>query len=419
MNKFSPYTTNEKNEVKFLPHKGQKRALKSRARFVLVLAGTQGGKTVMGPWWLLREMIIKGPGDYMVVGPNYPLMKKKVLPELLILFQSKLKIVEYRAADKIFHINKYGEKFLFGEEQDSSTQIFIGHAEDSESLESATAKAAWLDEPGQKRFKFASWEAILRRLSIHEGRALLTTTPYTLGWLKNELHDKEDGKEIKVINFDSISNPAFPKKEYEKRLASMPRWKFNMMYKGLFTRPEGMIYDCFEEHHKVKRFQIPSHWSIYAGMDFGGVNTAAVFLAHDPEADIYYLYRSYKAGGRTAKEHGEYIWEPQLKHVIGGTKSEQQWRDEFIHANLFVHEPPISDVEVGINRVYSMLKKNKLFIFDDIAGVIDELEQYARVLDDNDQPTEKIEDKNSYHYCDALRYIACDLMSDTEDIHIS
>ena len=35
---------------------------------------------------------------------------------------------------------------------------------------------------GQNGFRLASYEAILGRLSIHQGRVLLTSRPYTLGY---------------------------------------------------------------------------------------------------------------------------------------------------------------------------------------------------------------------------------------------
>jgi len=44
-------------------HPGQMRAWESKKRFVNVLAGTQSGKTALGPPWLLAEMLRKGPGD--------------------------------------------------------------------------------------------------------------------------------------------------------------------------------------------------------------------------------------------------------------------------------------------------------------------------------------------------------------------
>ena len=40
-------------------HPGQTRAHKSKARYVAVLAGSQGGKTCYGPHWLDREIRTK------------------------------------------------------------------------------------------------------------------------------------------------------------------------------------------------------------------------------------------------------------------------------------------------------------------------------------------------------------------------
>ena len=53
-------------------HPGQIRAWDSLKRFVCVFSGTQGGKTEMGPPWLLREIQLRGPGDYMIVTPTFP-----------------------------------------------------------------------------------------------------------------------------------------------------------------------------------------------------------------------------------------------------------------------------------------------------------------------------------------------------------
>lgn len=389
----NPITKKSDSKYVFKAHAGQWKALQSQARFILLLAGTQSGKTILGPIWLKNEIKEKGSGDYLVVAPNYPLMQKKVLPEFLKIFG---KFGNYQKADRIFQLDTGGIK----------ANIFFGHAQDPDSLESATAKAAWLDEAGQKKFKYGSWEAIIRRLSIHQGRALLTTTPYTLGWLKNELHDKADGEYIDLIQFDSRMNPAFPDEEYFRQKERMPTWKFNMMYRGMFTRPAGMIYDCFTPDHKVKRFSIPDDWERFLGLDFGGVNTVAVYLAKDPDSGKYYIYDSYKAGSRTAKQHAGEIKQGKAYTAYGGSWSEDQWRKEFKVGGLHIHKPPIKDVEVGIDRVYSMFKQDKLFIFDDLKAVISDVESYSRELDDEGEPTEKIEDKETFHYCDAIRYIS-------------
>ena len=44
-------------------------------------------------------------------------------------------------------------------------------------------------------------------------------------------------------------------------------------------------------------------------------------------------------------------------------------------------------------------------VFSDCKETIDDLETYSRVLDDNNEPTEKIEDQHSFHLADSLRYV--------------
>lgn len=402
-------------------HRGQWRAWTSEARHVLVLAGTQSGKTSWGPLWLYREIQRRGPGDYLVVAPSFPLLELKLRPEFMRLFDRQLRLGTYTGSPtKKFTFSEAGSKRTFGDRHDPNTptQVFFGHAGDPDSLESATVKAAWLDEAGQKKFKKASHDAIMRRLAIHRGRVLYTTTPYYIGWLKKELHDKADGLHIDVINFRSVDNPAFSREEYEERRATLPTWKFTMFYDGKFTRPAGLIYDVFDaDRHVVPRFDIPEHWPRFAGLDFGGINTAAVKIAQDPDEDVYYVYEEYHAGRLTAAGHVAALTACETTPITayGGAPSEQNWRDEYTQAGLAVHQPPVSEVEVGIDRVYALLKQDRLRFFDDLPGLVGtddtpgDMEAYARVLDEEGEPTEAIDAKSTWHRLDALRYICAHL----------
>ena len=390
-------------------HKGQVKAWNSTARYVVVLAGTQGGKTSFGPHWLYREIASKGPGDYMVVTPTFPLLELRTLPEFLHVFDVLLKLGEYIGSPvRKFTFSPDGCKRTFGVVPEQPTHVYFGYAADPESLESATAKAAWLDEAGQKRFKIGSWEAIQRRLSLARGRALITTTPYSLGWLKQQLWDrwKAGDKTIEVIHFDSTENPAFPREEFDEARARLPRWKFDMFYRAMFSRPAGLIYDSFNDACKVPRFAIPNEWPRFLGLDFGGVNMVGMFYAQEPSGRLY-AYREYKAGGRTSKEHATKLLEGELMMptCVGGSLSEGQWRNEFRAGGLPVREPDVKDVEIGIDRVYGAHKANQVYVFNDLIGYLDEKLSYARELDANGEPTEKIEDKETFHFMDAERYI--------------
>jgi hypothetical protein len=398
-------------KLRFNFHYGQALAWNATERFVAIVAGTQSGKTTFGPLWLRREISLAGPGDYLIAAPTDPLLQVKLIPAFRQLFEEYLKLGKFTESPRPkFTLSRAGERALFGSEQDVPTNVYFGYAAKPDSLESMTVKAAWLDEAGQPEFKSGSWDAILRRLSLSMGRVLITTTPYTVGhWLRRRVFDKRNDPQesIRVVQFKSLWNPEFPLAEWERAKRDLPRWKFRMMYHGEFAKPAGQIYDVFGEEHVVPRFAIPERWVRYAGIDFGGVNTAAVFLAERPEDKALFAYRVYHNGFRTAAQHAEELKrnEPRVPVFYGGAKSEAHYRLEYRAGGLLVKEPLVPEVEQGIDRVYAQLANVKLFVFDDLEPLLDEFDNYSRKTDSEGNVSELILDKNTYHHLDALRYI--------------
>ena len=386
-------------------HPGQRRAWDSPARFPVILAGTQGGKTVFLVEWLRREIATQGQGDYIAATATFPLLSLKLLPESLEVFRG---YGEYKEAARVFYFK-------------DGTRIIFASADNPESIESATAKGAICDEIGQRQFRREAWEAILRRLSLAQGRACLATTLYNYGWLKNEVYDraKAGDKDYEVVQFASTLNPAFPKAEFERARATMPAWKFDMFYRGQFARPAGLVYDAFnEETCKVKRFPIPRTWPRYVGHDFGGANPAAMFYAQDLATGYFYAYQEYRPGpGRSTAEHvAEFKQMTAGMTVIkraGGSHQEDEIRQGYTAQGWPIQEPKLRDVQAGIDRVYALHKLNKLFIFDDLMRYLDEKMSYSWKLNDRYEPTDEIEDKANYHLMDAERYILSDFSPET------
>jgi hypothetical protein len=427
-------------------HPGQLAAWDSEKRIVAIIAGGRSGKTSFAPLWLHREMRRKGPGDYLMAAPNYPLIDKAAGPEIQHIFGALLQLGEMTHGPWQFTISDAGAMKLWNVIPDRPARILFGHADDPQSLEAMSAKAAWLDEAGQNKFKLESWEAVRQRVSLDSGRILITSKPYNLGWMKQLIHDPwEDAKrqhpEIDVIRFDSTENPAFPPEELERARLELPLWKFNMQYRGLFSRPAGLIYSSFDEtRHKIPRIAIPPEWPRFLGLDFGGVNTAGVFFAEErvggKATGRLFAYREYKAGERSAAEHCYHLMkgdklnppEPRIPLCAGGSKSEGQWRREFQAggtvngvrvAGIPIHGPPkpeVQSIEVGINRVFAAFALNQILVFDDLHGLLDELQSYSRELDEMGEPTEKIEAKESFHILDSVRYILRYLNTDKPKI---
>jgi hypothetical protein len=381
-------------------HPGQTRAWESKRRFVFIIAGTQSGKTSFMPVLLDREIKERGEGDYLAVTATYDLMKLKFLPEMRRYFE-ELFGWEYAASDRAL-VRLYKPRMF--------SRIIMRSADAEGGLESASAKAALFDECGQDGVKVNAWEALLRRLSLSQGRVLAGTTPYNLGWLKTQIFDKWRGgdPDIQVVQFKSTMNPAFPVEEYERARRTLPAWKFEMFYNGNFSRPAGMIYEDFSQNHIVPAFDIPANWPRYLGVDFGAVHTAKIYVAQDPTSKLNYLYREALDGNMTTAQQVASVRKYNERNLIawGGAKSETQQRWDWGAAGLSVGEPYIADVEAGINRVIALLKEKRLFVFSSCAGIIDEFGTYSRELDAGGQPTEKIKNKSDYHHLDALRYVA-------------
>lgn len=389
----------KKAKLKLNLHKGQLQVWDSQKRFIAFLAGTQSGKTSFAPHWLYREIQQKGEGDYLVVTSTYPLLNLKLLPEFLTVFGEVYELGTYNKSERVFYFHN------------DKTRIIFASAENPESIESATAKAAVLDEAGQVQFKKSAYEAILRRLSLAQGRVLITTTLYGMGWLKTDIYDKWKKKDpdVDVIQMDSIVNPAFPREEYERAKASMPDWKFKLFYQGQYATPVGLIYDAFDsETSVVKRFPIPERWQKYCGMDFGN-DTAAVFFAIDPDTGFAFAYREYLESGKSTVQHVEDLLEKskgeRFIKISGGAPGDDGWRGDFTKAGWKVSQPSVKHVEVGIDRVYSFFKLKKLFVFSDLYELLREIQTYSYKLDENNHPTGDIENKQRFHLADAMRYI--------------
>ena len=402
-------------------HHGQVEADISTARVTLVLAGTQSGKTSFGPCWLDGKINEFGPGEYIAASATHDLMTLKMLPELIGFFRGCLGW-EYRASDRVIQT------------ANGAYKIFLRSGHQPESLESATAKAAWLDEWGQSCVPVESWEAVMRRLALSRGPVLITTTPYSLGWLYQQVYKRAIGGDpnYKVVSFASYMNPIFPRQEYIDARNRLPAWKFDMFYRGLFTRPAGLIIDGYDDSYAVfgedgywkeggnlvKAFSIPKAWLRDVGIDFGASHhTARMWLAEDPKTQYGYIYREQLKAvtngemGGVLRNGPEYAQEAlsfgePIREAFGGTRSEQDNRDEWTKAGLAVQEPRIWEVEAGLDRLNAVYKQHRWFVLDCCHAYRSDLGTYSREVDATGEPTEKISDKDTFHRMDASRYLA-------------
>ena len=381
-------------------HVGQSRAWQSAARIVAMLAGSQGGKTCFAPHWMYREIERCGEGDYLAGTATFPLLNLKMLQEYRLVFCDLLHWGEYKESDHAVW------------SRDKKSRLIFFSATNPESIESATAKAAHLDEAGQKQFSQETWDAVNRRLAIHRGRILITTTLYTLGWLKSEVYDraKAGDKSIEVIQFPSTANPAYPVEEYERARTMMPPWKFAMFSRGEYATPAGLVYDSFEAGACVlDRFPIPKEWPVYVGHDFGTANPAALFVALSPVGE-FVVFAEYAPGaGHSADEHVR-EWQRITSGLnvmarVGGSHQEEETRQLYNAHGWHILEPRQRSVQEQVLRVIGQHRVNKIKVFRDCRHYLDEKQSFSYALDEKYQPTDKFDDEQRYHLMAAERYL--------------
>lgn len=404
-------------------HPGQRQVWLSKARFTFMIAGTQGGKTILGAPWLYKQIMIRGQGDYLAVTSSYDLFRVKMLPAMVEFFCNITGVGKYWGGINAIELKHPRLGFLAKTQHDPMWgRIILRSAASKAGLESATANAAWLDECGQAEFGFDAWEAVLRRVSLRQGAILGTTTPYNMGWLKREVHDRwlAGDPDYNVVQFASVINPAFPSSEYERAERTMAAWRFKMFYKGEFTKPAGLIYAEFDEnkmtYDPAARGKKPkmARWAV--GLDFGGANTCKLYAWLDEATNRWHVHQEQLSGGQATQDHAATLKQAtkgvQVLSCHGGAFGETQYRMDWEKAGVTVLRPTTDDVEIGISSVITAFKSGKLLISKECHGLLSELGSYSRELDNLGAPTNIIDNKAAYHRLDALRYLVVSVITD-------
>lgn len=188
-------------------HKYQQKVIESESRYVLALAGWQGGKTTAGAMKLIKKIDEdtltwyqngRKPIDkprYWIVGPNVKILAEATIPKFLELLP-----------EGSYTYRSYNQTIVLKE---SGIIIQGKSAHRPQTIEAATINGIWADEPGL--YKREVWNKLRPRVNIRNGFIIFTTTPYALSWIYDEVYLKwlEGDSDFDVIQWRSIDNPYF------------------------------------------------------------------------------------------------------------------------------------------------------------------------------------------------------------------
>lgn len=394
------------------------------SQVLAAIAGTGGGKTILGYWWLHSRMEAMPGNTWLVAEPTYNMLGK------IILNSSDLeRPTLFRYFEQVGHHPHWVSKqdLILGTDYG---QIYLGSADNPDSMQGAAVRGAWLDEAGQ--MQVLSYDTGRQRTAMMSGQILLTTTPYNLGYLKTDVFDRAvPGSGVHVERWRSVDRPGFPRERYEAERKLLPPWRFAMMYDAMFDRPAGIIYGMFNESVCViDRFPISPGWLVYVGHDFGANNPAALFYAQDTATGNFYLFHEYLPGpGYSTAQHVEAFKrvislpgeegkaQPKTYNVIkrvGGNKAtEGEVRQGYTAHGWVISEPKLGHVEPRIDKVTGMHQLNKIFVFRDCRNYLDEKRTFSRKLDEQQKVTMQIQDEARFHLMSAEQYILSDFTPET------
>lgn len=225
------------------------------------------------------------------------------------------------------------------------------------------------------------------------GRGILTFTP-------------ENGRTDLVIQFmDTPSEgqyliragwddaPHISEEVKKTMLASIPPHQKEMRTKGIPMLGHGRIYDLSEEYITCEPFEIPDHFMIIDGMDFGWDHPQAqVQLAIDLDNGIVYVTHAWKqrlvspdeAWGATK------LWAKDVPTAwpLDGLQTEKgsgkQQKSYYSKAgfNMLPEHSTWPDggngVEAGLFEILDLMRKGKWKVFRGLRAFFDEFLQYHR-----------------------------------------
>ena len=383
-------------------HSGQRDVLAHPARFKAAVAGTGGGKTAIGPLWVIQQIhrvlqsgrnLKREPILGMVCAPTHEIKFRATAPTFVNMLEGTDLEGEY-----IESRNRY---IL----PDGIGTIWMMSADSPGGLEGGQFDFAWLDEAGQ--MKYQAWVAIQGRTGMRQAPVLITTTPYAVDWLYHRFFKlaQAGDKDYYVRQWSSVENPAYPQEEYERAKRQLSPQRFAMRYDGDFVKLAGLVYPDFDSCIVDFNSYPEGELLHYGGMDWGWNPDpfAAVAGVLDEDDCLWMWYERYIRNERIAV-HSQKVpkgveWWADQSNPEG--IAEMQAAGHVVHANA------IKAVHVGIEAVQSRIYRGKARIHPRLRALISNAREYR--YPEKDDEIQAADPIGEHHALDAMRYLVANV----------
>jgi PBSX family phage terminase large subunit len=377
------------------PHDGQVTVLTTPKRFILALAGIQGGKTFIGCVWLQLEIQKNPKGTHLVCALSKEQLDNVVIRKFFELFPSYKQY--YTSTDRKITLPTGGV-------------VVFKSLDDPKYVEGITAHSAWIDEADL--ITYTAYLVVRGRVNATGGRILMTSSIADNSWLA-DYSSKLDPKNFELVTWGSKDNPAFSDDEWEQLKREIDPTIFRRRYEAKLEFATGKVYNGFDfSKHKIS--QLPSLEVIekaFIGIDWGYVDPTAIILILLSSTKVFYVMKEFVVEGAP------------LDMVVMAINKMRAWVKEEFNLPVTIYADPANkqyletvklkikhdihpgerDIFDGTNTVRNLIFQNRFYVFDECPTVLKELRLY-RYIEKGWERQEKPEDKNN-HTLDAIRYV--------------
>lgn len=277
-----------------------------------------------------------------------------------------------------------------GDLQASESLIgFKSYDQGREKWQGPTLGMVWFDEePPQDIYTEG-----MTRTNVAMGPILLTFTPL-LGMsdvVKRYLIDKVPGTSVTSMTIYDVDH--YSDADRASIIASYPAHERDARSKGIPTMGSGRVFPLDEDAIKVEPFEIPRHWPLIGGIDFGWDHpSAGVKLAWDRDSDILYVTACHRAREQTPAMFANAVkpWGAQLpwawphdglQHDKGsGEQLKEQYRKQGLRmlGERATFEDGSNGVEAGVMEMFDRMQTGRLRVFSHLSDWFEEFRMYHR-----------------------------------------
>lgn len=266
---------------------------------------------------------------------------------------------------------------------------FRNYEQGRQKFQVATLDFVWLDEEPP----YDIYMEALTRTNTSLGPLFMTFTPLQ-GMSRTVLRflvEKPAGTGVVYMGVYDAGH--YTKEQADAIVASYPEHEREARAYGKPVLGSGAIYPVPESEIVVPPFNIPDHWPRICGLDLGWDHpTAAVWLAHDQDSDIVYVYDVYKRAKQVVAVHASAIkargaWIPVAwphdalqAQKDTGVPMRDQYRAEGV--NMLSERAQFDDgsigVEPGLQLILGRMQTGRFKVFANLEDWLSEYRVYHR-----------------------------------------